>query len=291
MSRIESEIPEAIIEFRMHLSGNPQACAAVRHIVQTAMGTGASGADIIDGSPDPKDRVLLLAAMHDWYYRRERLHGRTGWLIIESSPTDKDTEQLPPVTCDSVSFGRLRTAVFFLAFQQRVESHIEQYGRKSCVDLCLHGDTVAALLEKVAPHSNLAAAQADGGTPANNQEGGKQAAPGEADQRGYVEWPVDPAAYRPASEVVTHHTPAGEQLSMGQLQAICEDYRTNHVRWTRPRGRNGQPMKNRRSVHIGDWVEHLKKRTFTDAEGFPRQSEDEIQRRAAAVRRANSARK
>jgi hypothetical protein len=160
MSAMTIGVPEALIEFRTLLSKHPEALAAVRHIVQTAMGTAAYGVDLIDGSPDPEDRVLLLAAMHDWYYRQERLHGWTGWLIIESPPTNKDTEQLPPVTCDSVSLGQFRTAVFFLAFQQRVESHIAQYGAKSCVDLCLHGDTVAVLLGRVSALPGIGAAPA-----------------------------------------------------------------------------------------------------------------------------------
>lgn len=108
-------------------------------------------------------------------------------------------------------------------------------------------------------------------------------------KRGYVESPVDPAAYVSASDILTKHTPAALSVSMKELGTILKDYDTNRVRWTRPLGKNGRPVPNRRSVHLGDWVAYLRRRTNPESEGFPRLSETELERRKAAVRDASHA--
>ncbi len=109
------------------------------------------------------------------------------------------------------------------------------------------------------------------------------------DERGYVASPVDPAAYAPAADILAKHTPAELAISMKELGTILEDYDTNRVRWTRPRGKNGQPVPNRRSVHLGDWVAYSKRRTNPESDGFPRLSPTELERRKAAVRNARHA--
>lgn len=110
------------------------------------------------------------------------------------------------------------------------------------------------------------------------------------DERGYVESPVDPAVYVPAADVLTKHMPADLSILMKQLGTILEDYRTNRIRWTRPLGKNGQPMRNRRSVHLGDWAAYIAKRQANpESDGFPRLSETELERRKAAVRNARHA--
>jgi len=109
------------------------------------------------------------------------------------------------------------------------------------------------------------------------------------DGRGYVESPIDPAAYAPAADILSEHTPAALSVSMKELGTILEDYHTNRVRWTRPRGKNGQPVPNRRSVHLGDWVAYLQRRTNPESDGFPRLSATELERRKAAVRDARHA--
>jgi hypothetical protein len=111
----------------------------------------------------------------------------------------------------------------------------------------------------------------------------------EPDERGYVGLPIDPAAYAPAADILAKHTPADLPISMKELRTILEDYDTNRVRWTRPLAKNGQPVPNRRSVHLGDWVAYLKRRTNPESDGFPRLSATELERRKAAVRDARHA--
>jgi len=109
------------------------------------------------------------------------------------------------------------------------------------------------------------------------------------DECGYVERPADPAAYVPAARILAEHTPAGLAISMKELAAILGDYDTNRIRWTRPLARNGRPMRNRRSVHLGDWAAYLKRRLPDDPDGFPRLSEAELESRRAAVRNSRHA--
>jgi hypothetical protein len=108
-------------------------------------------------------------------------------------------------------------------------------------------------------------------------------------ERGYVASPADPAAYVPASDVLARHTPADLPISMKELGTILADYDTNRVRWTRPLGKNGQPMRNRRSVHLGDWTAYVKRRSPNEADGFPRLTDAELEQRKAAVRNARHA--
>lgn len=112
------------------------------------------------------------------------------------------------------------------------------------------------------------------------------------DNCGYVESPADPAAYAPATDILTKHTPADLPILMDRLVAIIEDHDANRVRWTRPLTKNGRPMKNRRSVHLGDWMAYLKRRSPADKDGFPRLTEaeiEDIERRKADANRLKRA--
>jgi len=109
------------------------------------------------------------------------------------------------------------------------------------------------------------------------------------DERGYVKSPIDPTAYAPAAEILANHTPPKLVISMKELVAILGDYRTNRVRWTRPIGKNCQPMRNRRSVHLGDWTAYVKRRLPADEDGFPRMTEAEFESRWADVRNSKHA--
>lgn len=106
---------------------------------------------------------------------------------------------------------------------------------------------------------------------------------------GYVGFPADLAAYAPAADILAEHTPAALSVSMKELGTILEDYHTNRVRWTRPLGKNGQPMRNRRSVHLGDWTAYVKRRSPAEEDGFPRLTEAELESRKAAVRNGKHA--
>lgn len=106
----------------------------------------------------------------------------------------------------------------------------------------------------------------------------------EPDERGYVASPADPAAYVPVRNVLADHTPAELAISMKELGTIIEDYHTNRVRWTRPLGKDGRPIPNRRSVHLGDWTAYVKRRLPAEEDGFPRLTEAELESRRAAVR-------
>ncbi len=107
------------------------------------------------------------------------------------------------------------------------------------------------------------------------------------DEHGYVALPSDPAAYVPLVKILTHHVPGDMLITSKEIVAIVEDYGTNRVRWTRPFGKSGRPTMNRRSIHLADWAEYLKRRKPTN--DFPRLSEAEIARRTAAVRAARPA--
>jgi hypothetical protein len=106
---------------------------------------------------------------------------------------------------------------------------------------------------------------------------------------GYIESPVDPAAYRPVKEIVNHPLSSSMKLTPKKVAMIVEDYENNRVRWTRPIGRNGKPMQNRRSVHMGDWAEYCKKQTGIDAEGFSPLAKGEVEARKADARKAKQA--
>lgn len=107
------------------------------------------------------------------------------------------------------------------------------------------------------------------------------------DGRMYVELPADPKAYRPASEIQTEIT---KVRTMKRLVAIIENP-DNNVRWTRPLGKNGRPMKNRRSIHLCDWRAYSKRCSASDTDGFTDQSTAEIEHRKAAFTQAKRARK
>lgn len=109
------------------------------------------------------------------------------------------------------------------------------------------------------------------------------------DERGYVASPADPASYVPMADIPAKHTPAALSVSMKELGTILEDYHTNRVRWTRPLDKNGQPIRNRRSVHLGDWTAYVKRRLPAEEDGFPQLTEAELERRKAAVRNGKHA--
>ena len=78
-------------------------------------------------------------------------------------------------------------------------------------------------------------------------------------------------------------------LTHKDLTRILEDYAANQIRWTRPLGKDGKPRRNRRNVHLADWLAYIEKRRAD--RGWPTPSEDEIKERKAEVRRKKLARK
>lgn len=106
---------------------------------------------------------------------------------------------------------------------------------------------------------------------------------------GYVASPADPSAYVPVSRILSEHTLPALGISKKQLNAIVENYAENRVRWTRPLGRDGKPRPIRRSVHLADWAAYVDRRTGTDDAGFPKQPQDDIAERTAAIRRQKCA--
>jgi len=154
-------------------------------------------------------------------------------------------------------------------------------------------DTALRTLRAWRAQARVRAAQSAGDKPSHSS--GKAVSQGDQpDERGYVASPADPAAYAPAADILARHTPADLPITMDRLVAIIEDYDANRVRWTRPLGKKGQPVPNRRSVHLGDWTAYLKRRVPAEADGFPRPTEaeiEDIERRKAAVRRLKRAEK
>ncbi len=105
------------------------------------------------------------------------------------------------------------------------------------------------------------------------------------DEHGYVAAPSDPSAYVAAKRIMTEHTPTEVKVTAKELPKLLRDYAANRVRWTRPRGQDGKPRRNRLLVHLADWTAYIERRNGLDAEGFPRMTESEVSERAAAVRR------
>lgn len=114
------------------------------------------------------------------------------------------------------------------------------------------------------------------------------AAEAEADANGYVRSPADPTAYVPASEIIAEHSDRlGYALSAKMLGEIVERYETNNVRWSRPVNRKtGTPMAQRRTVHLNDWLDYVKRLTSggSQVDRWPSMSETEIERRKLLAR-------
>ncbi len=115
------------------------------------------------------------------------------------------------------------------------------------------------------------------------------------DEEGYVEDPSDLTAYVSASEIVYKRTPPDIRISLKKLPTILQDFAANRVRWTRPRDKSGQPIPNRRSVHLADWLQYIDDQKCRVAnsgdDGWPAMSEAEAVERAAEVRHAKTHRK
>ena len=112
----------------------------------------------------------------------------------------------------------------------------------------------------------------------------------EPDQKGYVESPIDPAAYKPAWKVLNDHTPKKLVLTAKRQTVILENFSDHRIRWTRPEDKAGKPIENRRNVHLGDWISFCDKWAETDGEGFPRLSDSEVNTRKEAVRQSRQLR-
>lgn len=104
------------------------------------------------------------------------------------------------------------------------------------------------------------------------------------DEHGYVASPTDSAAYVPASGILAEHTPADMACTVREMSRMLDNFVETGVRWTRPIGKNGRPVPNRRSVHLGDWLRYLGQSRRADAGEWPRLSDNELEQRKAAVR-------
>jgi len=116
----------------------------------------------------------------------------------------------------------------------------------------------------------------------------------EPDEKGYVVQPADPSAFVPAAEIVSNYAPKEMPLTSKRLTQILENYPEARVRWTRPPGKNGKARHNRRSVHLTDWNEYVKRfrRGGGLAKGeddWPEVSENGIAKQKEAIRRSKSA--
>jgi hypothetical protein len=107
------------------------------------------------------------------------------------------------------------------------------------------------------------------------------------DESGYVADPTDPSAYVPVTEILNKHTPPDLDINMKRLIKILEDFQQTRVRWTRPKGPDGQPWEFRRSVHLADWIafcERFQQGAGAAGEYWPSTTEEELQARAKAIR-------
>jgi len=101
------------------------------------------------------------------------------------------------------------------------------------------------------------------------------------DEKGFVEAPSDPDAYRAANKILADFPVQAPTYK--DLTRILEAH---------PEIRRWKPSKHRLSVHLGDWQKYVESRTASDPDGFLR-DETEIAKRKAQVdaRRARRKRK
>jgi hypothetical protein len=140
---------------------------------------------------------------------------------------------------------------------------------------------VNALEELVGTEKATAAARADQGAVAPPSLVVADA----HDKHGYVESPSDPKSYLPLNVLLADHTRPELGMNVKQASRLVDDYSANRIRWTRPRGKHGKPIPNRRHVHIGDWIECMRRKATTDPDGFPPFTEGEVERRTAEMRK------
>ena len=116
--------------------------------------------------------------------------------------------------------------------------------------------------------------------------GGGDAGTDRPDEKGYVSKPVDTSSYLPAKEIIAQHSnKLPFTITEKKLGTIVEDYAHNCIRWTRPMSKTGNPMKNRRNVHFGDWhsyVNRSKGQTEDDISSDP--NPEELASRANAIK-------
>jgi hypothetical protein len=101
---------------------------------------------------------------------------------------------------------------------------------------------------------------------------------------GYVQTPVDPSAYVPASEVLNRHCPDDLPLTHKQLVSAIEDFTKNKIRWSRPMSKEGTPRMNRLLVHLVDWTNYVQSSMSENADGTPYVSPEDKEQRQAAIR-------
>ncbi len=106
---------------------------------------------------------------------------------------------------------------------------------------------------------------------------------------GYVKNPSDPSVYVPVKTILADYT-VGLLLTPTEKMVgeIVGDFAKNNIRWTRPISKLGTPMKNRRSVHLTDWVQYVNRLTGGRSERHvgPDPTEKQILEDKAAIRRA-----
>ena len=125
--------------------------------------------------------------------------------------------------------------------------------------------------------------------PAESPAGPSNRAADVPDARGYVESPADPTAYVPASKILNEYTPAELNVTARELPKLLGDYSANHIRWTRPPGKDGTPRRNRLAVHLVDWNAYVNGRRGTEPDGWPRTTANERTDRANAIRQTKIA--
>lgn len=226
----------------------------------------------------PEDRWWALVFELAWSGRHPSLSAKrnlwwateTGGLVL----VPYDAEELR--VCAGASPESLRKHIPETWLTRLPEAYMSEIddAASACFDLA---DALADELAATQPRYEVASETAEG---VDLQADGAE----EPDAKGYVKTPSDPRSYVPVTEIVTAHTPPGLSMTARRVSEIAEDYADNQIRWTRPRDKRGNPIKNRRSVHLGDWAAYVKTSTGIDAEGFPRLSEAEIDARKNAVR-------
>ena len=90
--------------------------------------------------------------------------------------------------------------------------------------------------------------------------------------------------------ILAEYCEDGAVTTTKALTKVLENFSTNRVRWTRPRSKtSGAPDPHRRSVHLADWASYVDRQkrqgSGTSDDGFPNQTQAEIEARKSKVHR------
>lgn len=163
---------------------------------------------------------------------------------------------------------------------KRVRESLLKYDENSYLDWYhkLRGERVSVQREWAGRYT-----QAPSGIPLTDQP----------DENGYVNKPLDSSSYMPASEIISKYSDGlPVTITAKMLGETVEKYTANHIRWTRPMSKSGEPHPKRRNVHLGDWLSYIKRYSQQNGDhGWDDPDERELETRKISILKKRPARK